>query len=90
MDNNVWHEDYIDRFAKLFALMNIIQLYTLSRRADLIVWECDTDLDVLQPATQDSHNPLHKKGRKEKIDKEEEEEMEEEKQNKIKYKRIAK
>eukprot|EP00057_Strongylocentrotus_purpuratus_P000387 XP_001175743.2 PREDICTED: periodic tryptophan protein 2 homolog isoform X2 [Strongylocentrotus purpuratus] len=79
-----------DSIVACFFEQNSLDLYTLSRRADLIVWECDTDLDVLQPATQHSHNPLHKKGRKEKINKEEEEKMEEEKQNKIKYKRIAK
>nr|XP_054754617.1 periodic tryptophan protein 2 homolog [Lytechinus pictus] len=84
------HKDCI---VACFFEQNSLDLYTMSRRADLIVWECDTDLDVLQPTTEDSHNPRKKKGRRKTIGTEEEEdEIEKQKQreNKIKYRRTAK
>ncbi|XP_063970652.1 periodic tryptophan protein 2 homolog [Lytechinus pictus] len=84
------HKDCI---VACFFELNSLDLYTMSRRADLIVWECDTDLDVLQPTTEDSHNPRKKKGRRKTIGTEEEEdEIEKQKQreNKIKYRRTAK
>ena len=74
----------------------------MSRKADLIVWECDTDLDDLRPSPEQhqTRNPRSKKGKKKVMEDEEEEDEdeggaeggEEKKQmeSKIKYRRAAK
>lgn len=104
MDQLIVHSlgGHKDCIVACFFEENSLDLYTMSRRADLVVWECDTDLGDLRPSPEQhqSRNPAHKKGWKRKQKEvEDEEEVEEEgkegkgekkqMESKIKYRRAA-